>query len=168
MNFKFNERGFTFVEIIVVVMLILLILIPMYSLLDFGIRSFQKMEQIVDQQQNLRIAMEAITQDLKKSRGIVGRVFSTRTDEKNLLLKTREGDTIWYYLSGQTLRWAKMGKGTSTFYGHNPVADGILSLNFSYNKLPIEESDQVTVFIRGTDKFGNILEYRTIIQLNLN
>lgn len=167
MGCRINEKGFTLIEVVMASMLFLLILIPMYGLLDFGVQSFRRLEQGVDQQQNLRIAMENISQDLRNSRGVVSRASTVRADEYNLLLKTREGDIIWYYLSGETLRWAKMQKGTTTFHGHNPVADRIMGLNFFYNKLPVEESTQVKVLIQGPNGLDNF-EYHTAIFLNLD
>ncbi len=162
-----RQGGFTLIEVVLASSLFILILFVSYGVLDFSIRSFANLEQKVDQQQNLRIAMEAITQDLRKSPKILARASNVGGDQKNLLLKTKEGDVVWYYLNGNTLRWSKMLKGTNVFYAHNPVADGILELKFFYNATPLEDSNQVTVFLRGRDESGNSVKYQTTVQLKL-
>lgn len=149
-----NENGFTFVEVLITTSLLLLLVIPFFSLLHSSVLHYRTTEAGVNHQQNLRIAMEAITGDLRQCKGLVSMAVTTKLDGENLLLLTGDQETIWYYLSGQDLRWAKKGRADSRFYGHNPVAGGILSLNFAYNKIPFADSTQVTVMLKGQDELG--------------
>lgn len=149
-----NQNGFTLVEVLITTSILLLLLIPFFSLLHSTVLHYRTTEVGVNHQQNLRIAMEAITGDLRQCKGLVAMASTTKLGEKNLLLLTENKDTIWYYLSGQDLRWAKKGRLDQHFYGHNPVAGGISSLNFSYNKIPFADSTQVTVKLEGQDEMG--------------
>jgi type II secretory pathway component PulJ len=149
-----NEKGFTVIEVLITSSLLLLLLIPFFGLLHSTVLHYRTTEAGVNHQQNLRIAMEAITKDLRQCKGLVAMASTTKLDEENLLLRTENQETIWYYLSGHDLRWAKKGRADLRFYGHNPVAGSILSLNFSYNKIPLADSTQVTVRLEGQDELG--------------
>ncbi|MFA5535571.1 MAG: prepilin-type N-terminal cleavage/methylation domain-containing protein [Bacillota bacterium] len=162
-----EQKGFTLLEVVLASSLFLLLLFALYGALDLSLKSYSRLEQNVDRQQNLRIALEAISQDLRKSHGLLAKASAVRIDQDNLLLESREGDVIWYYLNGNTLRWSIMLKGTKVFYAHNPVASGIREMKFFYNAVPFENSDLVTIFLKGLNEAEGLWEYQTSIQLKL-
>lgn len=163
-----NENGFTLVELLLTSSLVILLLIPFFGLLHTTVLHYQTTEAGVNHQQNLRIAMEAITGDLRQCRGLVAMASTIVLDEENLLLLTGSQETIWYYLSGEDLRWAKKGRGDLRFSGHNPVAGGITSLNFEYNKLPYADSTQVTVKLEGQDELGNQYQISSTVSIRVD
>lgn len=163
-----TNQGVTAVEVLMSTGLLLVLLIPFYGLLYGSMKSYQAVETKVNHQQNLRIAMEAITTDLRQCTGLVERAVNVTLDDRNLLLMNGEQEIIWYYLSGEDLRWAIKKRGDSNFLAHNPVAGGITVLRFSYNRYPFSHSTQVTVWIEGTDELGQSYQLSSTVALRVD
>lgn len=163
-----NEAGFTMVELLLTLSLFAVLLIPMYSLLYTGIRTYRQLEEGINHQQNLRIGMEEVTRDLRECLGLVGTAGIAGLNERSLLLKAGDQSVVRYYLSEQDLRWAKMKPGEAKFHGHNPVAGGISYLRFIYNKVPLAESTQVTIVMEGIDNLGRQYNLRSTVYLRLD
>ncbi|NLC77008.1 MAG: hypothetical protein GX750_05240 [Clostridia bacterium] len=163
-----NDKGFSFAELTITISLVALLLIPFFGLLHAALRYYRTTESSIEGQQNLRIAMEAITSELRRCQGLIGKAADVDLSEENLLLLTKEQDIIWYYLSAQDLRRAVKGKWDSQFYGHNPVAGGITSLTFSYNQMPFAHSNQITVIITGQDEAGRLYELSATVVIRVD
>lgn len=160
-----NENGLTVVELVIALSIFALLLAPIFGLLHSAINSYLLAEAGVNQQQNLRIAMEAITKDLRQSTGLIDRAHKEKLDERNLLLVMSGDQVIWYYRKDKSLYWAQKKKGELSFYGFNPVADGITKLEFDYNKIPFANSDYISISIAGEDDLGNTYELNSTVYL---
>jgi len=64
---RLRQRGFTLVEILVVLVILGLALVAMYGVFESNRRSAYKQEDIVEVQQNLRIAMSQVGRDIMLS-----------------------------------------------------------------------------------------------------
>ncbi len=62
-----DRRGFTLIELVIVMGMLTLVLVATYSLYDTHSKSAYVQEEVVDVQQNLRIAMDSISRDIKMS-----------------------------------------------------------------------------------------------------
>ncbi|WP_227765947.1 PulJ/GspJ family protein [Zhaonella formicivorans] len=60
-----NEKGLTFVELLVTMTIFGLIIISLYGLLDSGLQLFKKYDSRLEQLQHMRVAMETIGRDLR-------------------------------------------------------------------------------------------------------
>lgn len=163
-----TDRGITTIELLLSIVLLLILLTPFYGLLHVGVKSYQTVETKVNHQQNLRIAMEAITRDLRRCTNLVDSAVTTKLDQHNLLLQTIDQEIIWYYLHGQDLRWAIKKRWDFRFQAHNPVAGGITDLRFYYNKEPWSDSTQVTIWIEGTDELGQNYQLSSTVALRVD
>lgn len=163
-----TEEGLTTIELLLSLGLVLVLFTPFYLLLHAGIKSYQTVETRVNHQQNLRIAMEAIAWDLRRCTNLVDSAVTTKLDEQNLLLQTKDQDIIWYYLVGHDLRWAIKKRRDLRFQAHNPVAGGITELKFYYNKQPWSDSTQVTILIEGIDELGQTYRLSSTVALRVD
>lgn len=163
-----TDEGFTTIELLLSIVLMLVLFTPFYGLLHASIKSYRTIETKVNHQQNLRIAMEAIARDLRRCTNLVNAAVTTQLDEHNLLLQTVDQDIIWYYLSGQDLRWAIKKPWDLRFQAHNPVAGGITNLKFYYNKHPWSDSTQVTIWLEGTDELGQVYQLFSTVTLRVD
>ena len=62
-----DTRGFSLIELLIVMGMLTLVLVAVYSLYDTHSKSAYVQEEVVDVQQNLRIAMDSISRDIKMS-----------------------------------------------------------------------------------------------------
>lgn len=67
MNHMRNRKGFTLVELLIVLGMLGVVMTAIYSLFSENQRSAYIQEDVLDVQQNLRIAMESISRDVKMS-----------------------------------------------------------------------------------------------------
>lgn len=66
-----SEEGFTLAEVMVYSFLLLLILVGLYTLLDGALRSWQAQENMVEVQQNARLAMERMVGEIRGCKAII-------------------------------------------------------------------------------------------------
>ena len=64
MKISLNIKGFTLIELMMVILMLALVIMSVYSLYSTSQRSAYTQDEIVEVQQNLRIAMDFITRDL--------------------------------------------------------------------------------------------------------
>jgi prepilin-type N-terminal cleavage/methylation domain-containing protein len=69
-----KEKGFTLVEILIVALMLGLVLGSVYSLYSTHQRSAYIQDEVVDVQQNLRIAMESVTRDIRHAGFLISRM----------------------------------------------------------------------------------------------
>jgi prepilin-type N-terminal cleavage/methylation domain-containing protein len=69
-----KEKGFTLVEILIVAVMLGLVLGSVYSLYSTNQRSAYIQDEVVDVQQNIRIAMESVTRDIRHAGFLVSRM----------------------------------------------------------------------------------------------
>src|SRR4030066_1372501 len=60
-----DTRGFSLIELLIVMGMLTLVLVAVYSLYDTHSKSAYVQEEVVDVQQNLRIALDGISRDIK-------------------------------------------------------------------------------------------------------
>ena len=73
-NHSPHEKGFTLVEVLIVSFMLILVLSAVYSLFSVNQRSAYTQDEVVDVQQNLRIAMDAISQDIRLSGFLISKM----------------------------------------------------------------------------------------------
>ena len=159
-------NGYTLIEVVCVSVMLVFVLGAMYSLLETGLRSWDQGEQQVEKQQNVRVAVNRLVQEVRKAAGIAA---SPLSDSDSLYLTDQEGNTIWYYLhSNGDLRRAVRQKGGINFSGHNPVASCLKTVEFIYNRTQITESSLVTVKIVGTDPQEHLYTLVTSVKIRIH
>jgi Tfp pilus assembly protein PilW len=160
---RFSVAGFTLVEVVWATVILVLVLGAMYNLLDTGRRAWELGEQQVEMQQNVRVALNRIVQELRKAKGVAS---SPVSNSGNLYLTDPEENTVWIYLHPNgDLRRAVRQKGGFSFTGHNPVAASLTQVEFIYNRAPVVDSSLVTVKIVGTDPQGRLFSLMTGVKI---
>jgi len=69
-----NEKGFTLVEVIIVSVMLLLVLSSVYSLYTVNQRTAMTQDEVVDVQQNLRIATDTISREIRLAGFLISRM----------------------------------------------------------------------------------------------
>jgi prepilin-type N-terminal cleavage/methylation domain-containing protein len=67
-----SQRGFSMVELTVAMTITLIISGAIYAMLAGGSASFRREPAVADRQQNIRVAVDLITRDVRSGRGFVG------------------------------------------------------------------------------------------------
>ena len=78
-----GQQGFSMIELLVAMTVTLIVSSAIYGLLTAGGSAFRREPEMADRQQNIRIAMDAISRDIEAAGGggpLVGQVF-THTDD---------------------------------------------------------------------------------------
>lgn len=104
-----NERGFTLVEILIVAGMLAVVMAAVFSLYYTNQRSAYVQEELADIQQNLRIAAENISRDVKMAGFLVPRSILTSTSPVALISNntgTKGSDSITIYTMSSTATFA--------------------------------------------------------------
>lgn len=130
-----EQRGVSLLELLIAVTLTILIGAAMLEFYTSQHRQFLVQERITDMQQNVRVAMDEITKNIRKAGyGLIGHpVISVGTDTLTVyFLSGSQVDTVAYYLSrADSLHpnlMRKTGSGAAQVFAEN-----IDSLRFSQN-----------------------------------
>lgn len=91
-SFLNNRRGFSLIEILVVIAMLGIIMGAVYSLLITNQRAAYTSDETVEVQQNLRIAMESISKDLRMA-GMLVMLDTSGSDPSQRPLNTITNDT---------------------------------------------------------------------------
>jgi prepilin-type N-terminal cleavage/methylation domain-containing protein len=73
-----NEKGFTLVEVLMVSFMLVLVLASVYSLYSVNQRTAVTQDEVVDVQQNLRIAVDEIARDIRLAGFLISKMRSAR------------------------------------------------------------------------------------------
>ncbi|SMB94735.1 prepilin-type N-terminal cleavage/methylation domain-containing protein [Desulfonispora thiosulfatigenes DSM 11270] len=87
-----NNKGFTLLEIMVVILLITFLTTALGGLLVTGVQTFTNFKNQIELQQNLRFALYNLTTEIRKARQIL------EINEKMIKIKTRNNETFTYEL----------------------------------------------------------------------
>lgn len=159
-----DQRGFTLLELVVTFFILILFINTGYALLESGIELWSRGEEQIDVQQNVRIGMEKMLKDIYLAVRLEPRIdwYNINLSDKELILRNREGRLVAYYLDeskGELFRFANGGR--------NPVAYGIKSIKFLYNRLPWDSSNLVTIELVGAEKNGREFKLKSSAKIRL-
>ncbi|MDQ0286526.1 prepilin-type N-terminal cleavage/methylation domain-containing protein [Desulfofundulus luciae] len=148
-------RGLTLIEVLVTAVLLSLILGAAYFVVDSTMLNWKKGDEQVDVQQNLRLAMDRLTRELRVSAGV---------DEINpqsyIIFKSPDNAKyIKYYLYGGEIKRATSSN-KIIWEGDNPVAGRVQAVSFQgVTGLP------ATVEIKLTGTNGFVLTSRVTVRM---
>lgn|GEM_PF-1136872 len=150
-----DHRGLTLIEVLVTAVLLSLILGAAYFIVDSTMLNWKKGDEQVDVQQNLRLAMDRLTRELRVSAGL---------DEINpqsyIIFKSPDNAKyIKYYLYGGEIKRATSSN-KIIWEGNNPVAGRVQTVSFQgVAGLP------ATVEIKLTGTNGFVLTSRVTVRM---
>ena len=99
-----NKKGFTLIEVIVVVMLIGLVISMAFSMLFFGYNVFGLTSSEFEIQSNIRLAMEEINTTVRSSKAMFAVPDATFRDEQwNYIAVSPDGTTVLNYVWDPTI-----------------------------------------------------------------
>lgn len=113
-----DEKGLTFVEIMVAVAILAFLFTAIFGLLETGMTLFAKSDAHLDQVQNMRVAMETLARDLRKAEQV------SFNSAAKVLVITFPGGSETYGLGTEAiygpsgLRGKKLWRATAS----NPIA----------------------------------------------
>lgn len=113
-------RGFTFIEMIIVITLSAIVVAAATSILGGTFRSHQLQEEMQALDSETHLAISRMEREIRS-------ISSTASDG---LLKTIPNSEITFMLSGQTVSYKLQGK--TLLRNGIPIADNITNLEFSY------------------------------------
>ncbi|NLK01400.1 MAG: prepilin-type N-terminal cleavage/methylation domain-containing protein [Clostridia bacterium] len=138
MRYK-DERGFTLLELIIAVSLMSLLVVGLHQITVFSLSSWRRAEQEVDIQQNVALAVNHLSRELRSAREV--RITDGRYD---IYFRLTGGKRIRYYLNNQQLLRDVNGN------GHNIVAYGIKRVHFK----ELVENSMIYIEIQGITGYG--------------
>lgn len=135
----FNEKGFSLVEVLVVVALLGMILAGILSFYLFGMRSWRDGTNQMDLQQNTRIGMEKMTRELRWAQKLTNMNELVDTEGASYVaFKVPKDELIYVFrrygseLVMETYQEPYMGQQTG-WESHVKVASHITELKFRWN-----------------------------------
>jgi len=186
-----NNHGFTLIELMISLVLTLLVLSGVYNLFISQTKAYGTQNQVVEMQQNVRIAMDLITQNIRSAGydprnsgdfGFTNSTFSASdtppvfqiTDMNSLFLTMNDnGDTtidlnvnerIGYRLNGGNLQISTaINAGTGFVSTWTDLAENIYDLTFTYT---FANGD--TAVIPDNNVVGNNISDIRIVQVSIS
>ena len=116
-----DQRGFTLAELLVVTAIIGMVMAGIFTLQLQGQQVYLYGSNRVETQQNVRVALDLMTRDLRSAQSI-----TTIASAQDITFVDENGDPIRYNLSGTTLNR------TDPINGTIPLMGGVQSLTFTY------------------------------------
>ena len=153
-----NEKGFLLVESIIAMGLTTMAVIIILMIYTNGYSSYIKQNDKIDVQENLRIAMNRMSGEIRLA--AEAPVITGGTDITVKLKKSGGGfETIRYYYdpAGKEIQRSINGE------ANNPVASNISSLSFVYNS----SEKSVTIGLNGSKGRSGVVELQTKVSLRL-
>jgi len=153
-----NEKGFLLVESIIAMALTTVAVIIILMIYTNGYSSFIKQTEKVDVQENLRIAMNRMSGEIRLA--AEAPVITGGTDITVKLKKSGGGfETIRYYYDPVDKEIQRSINGAA----NNPVSSNISSLSFVYNS----GEKSVTISLNGSKGRSGVVELQTKVSLRL-
>ncbi|MBE3588249.1 MAG: prepilin-type N-terminal cleavage/methylation domain-containing protein [Thermoanaerobacteraceae bacterium] len=165
-----DRRGLTLIEVLVTAVLLSLILGAAYFIVDSIMLNWKKGDEQVDVQQNLRLAMDRLTRELRTSVSIDPNMDLFIGEDENgrqcIIFKNilrRQDNTeyigyVKYYLDSSEIKRATSADKAS-WQGNNPVAGRIRAVSFQ------KVDDMPTVEIKLTGTNGFVLTSRVTVRM---
>lgn len=157
------RAGFTLVETVLAASLMVLVLGASLSIMGAALKWWQRGWDRMDAQQNARIALMHMTGEIQAASQVVA-----DSNGQILIIEDTGGNQYKYELAEDNLRRAVKKKGSLDFSVSNPLAYGVRTLEFTYdrNKQP-EQSKMVTIHLVVRDGQGQDFAVTTTVALRL-
>ncbi|WP_025775108.1 ComGF family competence protein [Neomoorella thermoacetica] len=156
------RAGFTLVETVLAASLMVLVLGASLSIMGAALSWWQRGWDRMDAQQNARIALMHMTGEIQAASQVV-----SGSNSQTLIIEDTGGNQYKYELAGDNLRRAVKNKGFLDFSGYNPLAYGVRTLEFTYDRNPPEQSKMVTIHLVVRDGQGQDFAVTTTVALRL-
>jgi len=119
-----ENRGFTLVELLVVIGIFGVIMGAVYSIYLTHLRNAYSQEELIDVQQNLRTAMDFITRDLRMAGVLVPRGDINPLGDKKRVF-TNQSTAVWINTASATGQFARINKDkeTAAFSNYSTTVD---------------------------------------------
>ncbi|MDK2820105.1 MAG: hypothetical protein PWP31_70 [Clostridia bacterium] len=145
---KWQKGGFTLLEAVLSACLMAIVMTAALSILGNGLKWWQHSWDSIDAQQNARVALERMVNEISCAKTIVN-----GSNEEVLILEDGVGNQFKYQLDGTNLQKAVKNKGSLSFGGYNLLAYGVKDLKFTYSQPDNPENSKVvTIHIVTTDE----------------
>jgi len=160
---RWRRAGFTLIETVIAASLMVLVLMASLSILQAGLKWWQRGWDRMDAQQNARVALAYMAREIQAAKEIV-----SGSDARTLIIADAAGNQYKYLLAGDNLQRAVKNKGSLSFSGYNLLAYGVQVLEFSYDQPGApEESKVVTIHLVTRDARGRDFAVTTAAALRL-
>lgn len=122
-----DDAGFTVVEVLVTAVILVLLLGAVYTVFESGLNIWFQSERKVDRQQNVRIAVDRLTREIRNGRRLVDTDGKTYIEFEDYLGRTiryyhdSAEEKVWRYVKGTN------GRGTVVAYQITAVEFKFLS-----------------------------------------
>jgi len=90
---KDKQKGFTLIELLMVAFMLALVLVSLYSLYSSSQRHAYIQEDVADVQQNLRVAMESISKDVRNAGFLLTEFYDTSASGKGTINPATNGNS---------------------------------------------------------------------------
>jgi prepilin-type N-terminal cleavage/methylation domain-containing protein len=117
-----KQKGFTLIEIIIVIIVVGIIIAGSSNLLSQGFRSYMATKSVIDTNWQNTVALETMTRDL---RAIRSSSDITAANSTSITFNATTGNTVTYTING-----ASLGRTEQSSY--QPVADNFSNLTLQY------------------------------------
>ncbi|GEA19169.1 hypothetical protein E306M_23060 [Moorella sp. E306M] len=160
---KWRRAGLTLIETVIAASLMVLVLMSSLSILQAGLKWWQRGWDRMDAQQNARVALMQMTREIQAAKEII-----SGSDAGTLIIADAAGNQYKYLLTGDNLQRAVKKKGSLSFSGYNLLAYGVQTLEFFYDhpEAP-ENSKTVTIHLVTRDAEGRDFDVTTAAALRL-
>lgn len=138
---KNRENGFTIVEMLVSIAISMLILAITTSMFFIQRKTFSLQEEVIDMHQNIRVALDMISTDVRMAGYNVGGTLTVT--ETGTITFSIDSDSITYKFDDEHNEIDRKENAGN----YQPIAENIETLNFTYTNDSSGNTDTVTTTI---------------------
>lgn len=146
-----NNRGFTLIETIVAMTVFLVAVTSILYIYSNGYVSYIKNNNKIEAQENLRIALNKISRNIRQAERV------TSVTGTQITIEPVEGNNICGYRYDSNNKEVEVNAGGT----YLPIASNIVYLNFDYDS----NNKVVTITVRGQKDNSDVIEMNTKVQL---